>query len=259
MKNTWTKRLVLLLMGLVVAGVWWHASQTEAAAGLNGVHKRTAGMEGLVEFARAGLQDSYHISIRWNGELERGTAEELAARLENDFDSRITTSASEHGGIYSELADRSGRGLQGSLSLLEGEPVQASLLLEAPAAQADALAEVRSRIDQWLDERDSDGAWSVKAEGIWGIDYMQSADTGSGEQLELIQEQVVSMAGKVLGAQRADSYREGSLAHDTYRSATLPFETAGAEGIKLQTAVRQDTETGEWKVAVGAPMLSGEF
>lgn len=259
MKNTWTKRLGLLLLGLVVSGVWWHASQTEAAAGVNGVHKRTAGLEGLVEFARASLQDSYHISIRWNGELERGTAEELATRLENDFDSRITASASEHGGIYRELADKGGKGVQGSLSLLEGEPVQISLLLEAPAAQADSLAEVRSRIDEWLDERGSDGAWSVKMEGTWGIGANQSADTDSGEQLEIIQHQVVSMAGKVLGAERADSYHEGSLAHDTYRSARLPFEAAGAEGIKLQTAVRQDTETGEWKVAVGAPMLSGEF
>lgn len=213
--------------------------------------ERLAGVERLLAFGQTSLKPGYRVSLQWSGSLRADEAAFFTSELLSVYGAVLPEAAA---GDWSSCDFGGGASKEwlGSVSLLypaEADGlVQAVVMLDGDDTSADALAQAMQGLDGWL--RQAAGGWSVKLAGSWsGAAAAGEAPEGS---LEL-------MAGKLLAAEPDGLYREAGISNATYRSALLPFKAEGSGATSLQTALHRDTETGEWRLAIGSPVLTGEF
>ncbi|MNC64778.1 hypothetical protein D3C75_1150110 [compost metagenome] len=62
----------------------------------------------------------------------------------------------------------------------------------------------------------------------------------------------------LLAASELESYRDHGIVNTVYRTERTGLKAEGSKA-GFQTALHRNTETGTWNLAVGAPMLTGEF
>jgi hypothetical protein len=215
--------------------------------------KRAAGVDRLLSFAEAAMKDSFVTSLQWYGSLNAEKATYLADRLHAAYG--CNTGLQQTAAQWQDACTFGGgtdAGWSGVLTVMSGQghEEQASVRLEAVPGYADKLAEVRRQVDGWLSEAQGAGGWSVKLEGTWS----EAAAENSTPEREL-----AGLSRSLLQSEGGEVYRDGSIINATYRSELLPFEANGTDGIALQTALHKDTQSGEWRLAIGSPMLTGEF
>jgi hypothetical protein len=197
----------------------------------------------VLEFASLSMAEGYTVSLQWFGHMDAGQASGLKELLHSNFRVDDTT-----GSTVRLVAQETGSSLQGTWSRLSGgHEGEAFLRLEADGAEAEALAAAGSRIDGWLREAGAEGDWSVKAAGVW-------------KDTEALQpERAVSgLAETLLAAQELDTYKDQGIVNTLYKTERTGLKAAGTQA-GLQTALHRNSETGGWNLAVGAPMLTGEF
>lgn len=252
--------LITTVLLLAVGVLWWTITGTGAVASSGiGQPERSAGMSSMLDFAREGLEESYQVSAQWTGSIDREQANRLMEQLEAVYALGILHQDNNH--LSGEFAGAAGGSFAGSISLMEegSGRVQAFLQLEAEAADEAQLSAARDLLDSWLGAHEEPGSWSVKLTGQWRDSLDSEAEGLQKHMADAVQLQVELLAERVLGAGQAGIYQEGNMVNATYYSETLPFLLPGGHTTRLQTALHQDTETGQWRISVGAPMLSGEF
>lgn len=229
----------MVLAGLAALGLWG-ASQLPAMAGNGG--SPAFSIEPVTAFASQSLAEGYTVSIQWYGQLNDVQSDGLAELLRPGF--RLEEAAA---GVVSLSPEGEASSLRGSWSRLSGgHQGEAFLRLEAAGADAAALAEAGSRLDGWLRETGAAGDWSVKAAGAWkgGAADPEAAVSG--------------LARTLLAAEELAAYKDQGIINTLYRTERTGLQAAGTEA-GFQTALHRNTETGAWNLAVGAPMLTGEF
>lgn len=230
----------IALAGLAALGLW-SASLFPARAG-DGA-KPAFSVEPVLEFAALSLAEGYTVSVQWYGHMDEDQTDRLRELLQSGF--RLDESA---GPAVTHISPKEGSLLQGTWSRLsDGHEGESFLRLEAGGAEAGALAAAGSRIDGWLRETGAAGDWSVKAAGVWKGDAAMQPE-----------EAVKGLARTLLGAEELESYKDRGIVNALYRTSRIGFKAEGTEAA-LQTALHRNTETGAWNLAVGAPMLTGEF
>lgn len=264
-KESGVREMGLLIMLLLAgAAIWW--GQTAAGEGAvqreeafaeekaprhAGFRERSAGVARLVEFAEEGLKANFRVSVQWNGKIEAGKAALLLEQLQADHGLKQIEAAGGH--QQWDWADMAG--WTGSVVVLDGagdsHQVQMFIGLESDSSSIESMMGMRDGLDSMLEQWAAAGLWSVKLTGNW-----DAAPLADGEKL---QESLLLLAENMLQAQKNGEYRDSGMVNATYSSKLLPFEADGGAGTTLQTALRQDTETKEWRVAIGSPVLTGEF
>lgn len=239
--------LLVVVVGLVfLAGIWADFAEAEARARDAAAPLSPAefvsddGLNRLLQFAAAHLGDEYQAVFNWHGTLDKETAILLNGHLTTEDDSPS--------------------GWQALLSVDQptaDERIHAAIELRAdPANSGDWLTAsnieaVRSHIQNILDDGGAVGDWSVKLNGTW-----TGAGTDETKTASAMQRQVADM----LQVAANSIYLDKGIINITYGSqyggGINGQHTAAAV---LQTALHRDTETGSWKLSIGAPMLTGEF
>jgi hypothetical protein len=231
----------MALAGLAALGLWG-ASLLPAMAGNSG-NQQGFSIERVIAFASRSMAEDYTISIQWYGHMDEAQSAGLKEQLQPGF--LLVESAA---GVVSLSSAGEGSRLRGSWSRLSGSHTgEVFLRLEADGTDARALAEAGSRVDGWLREAGAAGDWSVKAAGVW-----------SGDAALHPEEEVSGLARTLLAAEKLETYKDQGIVNTLYKTELIGFKAEGTEA-GFQTALHRNSETGGWNLAVGAPMLTGEF
>ncbi len=231
----------MALAGLAALGLWG-ASLLPAMAGNSG-NQQAFSIEPVIAFASMSMAGDYTVSIQWYGHMDEAQSAGLKEQLQPGF--LLVESAA---GVVSLSSAGEGSRLRGSWSRLSGSHAgEVFLRLEADETDARALAEAGSRVDGWLRAAGAAGDWSVKAAGVWnGHAALQPEDGVSG------------LARTLLAAEKLETYKDQGIVNTLYKTELIGFKAEGTEA-GFQTALHRNSETGGWNLAVGAPMLTGEF
>ena len=231
----------MALAGLAALGLWG-ASLLPAMAGNSG-NQQAFSIEPVITFASRSMAEDYTISIQWYGHMDEAQSAGLEKLLQPGF--LLEESAA---GVVSLSSGGEGSRLRGSWSRLSGcHAGEAFLRLEADGTEARALAEAGSRIDGWLRAAGAAGDWSVKAAGVW-----------NGDAILHPEDEVSGLARTLLAAEKLETYKDQGIVNALYKTELIGFKAEGTEA-GFQTALHRNSETGAWNLAVGAPMLTGEF
>lgn len=234
----WLSMAVITVLA-VGAGVW--GKQAEAGTSLavpsssatGGETTRNDGWDKLFSFADTSLSGSYHVSMQWYGH----TVAAQQAYLQDQLPAILPEQVS---------------GVDGELILVPAETgAHAMIRLEGEAGQTTRMLEIRQHIDALLAAAPGSmpGDWSIKLEGAWQAESL-AADPA---------EALPGLAARLLDAKVNGSYRDKGILNLTYQAKQLAKTAPGSNSTSLQTALHLDSLTGEWKLAIGAPMLTGEF
>lgn len=231
----------MALAGLAVLGLWG-ASLLPAMAGNSG-NQQVFSIEPVIAFASGSMAEDYTISIQWYGHMDEAQSAGLKELLQHGF---LLEEAAA--GMVSLSSAGEGNSLRGNWSRLSGSHAgEAFLRLEADGTEARALAEAGSRIDGWLREAGAAGDWSVKATGVWNGGAAQHPENA-----------VDGLARTLLAAEELETYKDQGIVNALYKTELIGLKAEGTEA-GFQTALHRNSETGAWNLAVGAPMLTGEF
>lgn len=230
----------MALAGLAALGLWG-ASLLPAMAG-NGENQAFS-VDPVLEFASRSMAESYTVSIQWYGHMNEAQSSGLKELLRTGF--LLDESAGSTVSFSSAEEKSSLRGTWSTLSA--GRGGDSFLRLEADGTAAGALAEAGSRIDGWLRKTGAAGNWSVKAVGVWKGDAAMQPE-----------EAVTALARTMFATEVLETYKDQGIVNALYRTDYISLKAEGTEAA-FQTALHRNTETGEWNLAVGAPMLTGEF
>lgn len=235
------RRLRNLMLAVLAAAGLWGLSLLQANAG-SAAPDRFA-PDSFLQFASRSLKEGYQVSAQWYGHADDGQASGLKEKLVTQF----TLSESSAADGFLLLADE-GSSLRVGWNSLDGEHQgELFIRLEAEGMDQAALAEAGVLVDSWLKQEGMRGDWSVKAAGTWiGADGMPPKEALDG------------LAGTLLAGESLGVYQDGGIVNTLYRTDRIGLKAAGTEA-GMQTALHRNTVTGEWNLAVGAPMLTGEF
>lgn len=229
----------MALAGLAALGLWG-ASLLPAMAGND--TPPVFSPQPVLEFASRSMTEGYTVSVQWYGRLDDGQAAGLLETLRTSF--RLEESGSQIILTHTDGAVS----LRGAWSRLAGSHEgEAFLRLEADGSNGTELTEAGSRIDGWLRQSGGQGDWSVKAVGSW-------SGSGAAEP----EEALAGLAGTLLAAESLGVYKDQGIVNTLYKTELTGLKAVGSEAA-FQTALHRNTETGTWNLAVGAPMLTGEF
>ncbi|MDF2923231.1 MAG: hypothetical protein K0R57_2145 [Paenibacillaceae bacterium] len=245
-----------------IAGWSWWTNQAEAIPGSMGSRVEAASgipllsgerFSKLQEFASASMQDGYRSSMQWHGELSGEDYSLLREKLYHFFGDKKADGSGTAGGSGG-FGQNDGWEIAGTLAAAPAKPgneaVHALILLEAEAGEAFRLTEAAEQIGYWLAGLAATGSWTLKLEGTW------LEQDGNSSVLSQV---LAGQAKRILQAEENGRFQDNGMLNLTFRSSLLADIVVDAGGTAMQTALRQDTETGEWKLAIGAPLLTGEF
>lgn len=241
-KISWNGVWIVLAVASAVVGIW----NGRAGAGTAGEAAVAAGR--ILDFADEALAEDYRISLQFYGETDWRKAEALVQDMDDALGLESLDSAA--GELQAAYRLMNGPGTVTFLWNEKAEEWITVVRLEGDRREAGRLLELQEALDALLEQAADNGLWSTKAEGAWR----------SGSSAEGVPErQVEELAGARLKAQRKAVYREGAMSHMTFTSELLPVKASKKDNTALQTSLHRDSETGNWKLAVGAPLLTGEF
>lgn len=230
-----------LAVAAAVAGIW----TGRADAGAPAADKDT---RQVMAYAEAFMAEGYTFTLQHHGTADERQGTRLVKEL-----SRLTEL---------ERKDSAADGLQetyrlggeaGTLTLVHGAKsgkLQEVLILEGTEANKDTILELQRRLSGLLSKETQNGRWSTKVQGDW------EQPAGSALTPE---EAVEQTAEDMLGAERSGMYRDSGTVSMTFTSDELTQTASKRDRTALQTSLRHHSETGGWKLTVGAPMLTGEF
>lgn len=234
----------VLVLGLAAAlwfGGWNGHADAEA--------KNTdTGSEQVLALAASQLKDGYTVSLQWFGQV----AQEEMAKLKAELEAIVGLDKVEAASADQESYSFGLEGQVGSLAFVHaghGQHVQVVVRLEGTSGKAAEMISLQSILSDSLSGWDKDGLWTTKAQGAWKLPAEEASHETklSGAVEDTLKGQVTSI------------YKDLGIVSMTFRSELLPVKASKEDATALQTAYQQDTETGEWKLSIGAPMLTGEF
>jgi hypothetical protein len=234
----------VLVLGLAAAlwfGGWNGHADAEAK-------DTDTGSERVLALASSQLKDGYTVSLQWYGQVKQDVAAELKTELGAIIGLEKIGAASADQESYRLVTEE----LEGSLTFVQaghGQHVQVVVSLEGTPVQASGMITLQSKLADSLSGWDKEGLWTTKAQGVWSLPGEDASRQGklSGAVEDTLKGQVSSI------------YKDRGIVSMTFRSELLPVKASKEDATALQTAYQQDTETGEWKLSIGAPMLTGEF
>jgi hypothetical protein len=244
MKRSVSLVWIVLAIAAAAVGMW----NGRAGAGASGAAEETAR---VLAFADQTLAHNYHISLQYYGEMDGQNADALVSRMDGILDlERMQTAAPDLQTAYRLNAG------SGTITFVrhggtEGR-VQSVVRLEGGRQDTAQLLLLQSELDALLAPVSDNGLWSTKTEGSWNA--VESAEKGVSPE-----KAVEALAEGLLKAKPQDVYREGSMSHMTFTSEMLSVKASKRNATALQTSLLRDSVTGEWKLAIGAPLLTGEF
>jgi hypothetical protein len=212
----------------------------------------------VLEYADHMAADGYTLRLQRYGHTTEREASRLVKELAETVGLEQTGSGTNGlqeayelaGGKGSLTLIRSGNGSgPGSGAGSANGKVQTFLVLEGTHEDSSGLLELQALMEPVLAKASDGGRWSVKVQG-------DMAGTGEAPQRE---QAAVDWAGRLMEARMNGAYREGGISNLIFASDRLAVKATKDDDTALQVSIRQDTETGGWKLAVGAPMLTGEF
>ncbi len=241
---------MVLAVAVAFGGIWaGRADATEARTA--GVPTAESQAGTVLDYASGILSDDYRFTLQHYGEIRGQAAVGLVREIASSTAMvKLETRAPELQEAY-RLEEASG-----TLTLIR-EPntdrISTLLVLEGTKDSRESVLTLRDRLDAALEKASAGGRWSTKVTGSLN---RPAGEAVSGQAAETA---VTSAASRLLEARSNGVYRDRGLVNLTFASGLLPEKASGRDDTALQIALRLDTESGSWKAAVGAPMLTGEF